>query len=262
MNMPFQDANMILTGLLNPSKLWEYLQGPPLEIEVHDRDRRPVKPTSAPAMFGTESDDARLSKVGLRSSGHPTCNAPCDPYGVARVDLSELLRGQKRFKVMAPIESSPAAHLSEHKVSKYQKPALSHSRMVYATETPIGHYLAAGSQLKVKVEIAHPLTKMKDHSSPDCPFGRIIYCFRCRSGVAPKRLHTEILRINASAAHLDSYAEETIKRSLSFSKMNANDANVDIITGFYFHDHETHLFVLEGLRNKAIRRLGETIPVK
>ncbi|XP_023655520.2 uncharacterized protein FLJ43738 [Paramormyrops kingsleyae] len=262
MNMHFQDAHMILTGLLNPSELWEYLQGPPLKIEVHDRDRKPVKPTSAPAMFGTESDDARLSKVGLRSSGHPTCNARCDPYGVVRVDLSELLRGQKRFKVMAPIESSPAANLSEHKVSKYQKPTPSHSRMVYAAETPIGHYLAAGSQLKVKVEIAHPLTKMKDQPSPDCPFGRIIYFFRCRSGVAPKRLRTEILRINASAALLDSYTEETIKRSLSFSKMNASDRNVDIITGFYFHDHETHLFVLEGLRNKAIRRLWETIPVK
>ncbi|XP_048879289.1 uncharacterized protein cfap92 [Brienomyrus brachyistius] len=258
----FRDTNMILTGLLNHSELWEYLQGPPLKIEVHDRDRKLVKPTSAPAMYGTELDDASLSKVGLRSSGHPTCNAPCDPYGVVRVDLSELLLGQKRFKVMAPIKSSPVAHLPEHKVSKYQEPTPSHSRMVYAAGTPMGHYLSAGSQLKVKVEIAHPLIKTKDHPSLDCPFGRIIYYFRCRSGVAPKRLRTEILRINASAAHLDSYTEETIKRSLSFSKTTASNTNVDIVTGFYFHDHETHLFVLEGLRNKAIRRLWETTPVK
>ena len=37
----FQDANVIFLGAMHPSDLREYLEGPPMVVEVHDRDRKP-----------------------------------------------------------------------------------------------------------------------------------------------------------------------------------------------------------------------------
>ena len=53
-------------GGLNGSRdeLREYLTGPPLEIQVHDRDRKPEKPPETPpGCLGRGPDDDKLSSV-------------------------------------------------------------------------------------------------------------------------------------------------------------------------------------------------------
>ena len=54
-------------GMLDQAKLREYLSGPPMEIEVHDRDRIMEKPTLIPTLFGDDLEDEKISSVGIVS---------------------------------------------------------------------------------------------------------------------------------------------------------------------------------------------------
>ena len=92
-------------GLLSPGELLEVLRGPPLEIEVHDRDRKLEKVSTSPALFGTYPNDDKLSSVvpvsGKRTNNHPfrENSKHYDPCGLAKLNLNDLLQGQRSLKV-------------------------------------------------------------------------------------------------------------------------------------------------------------------
>ena len=68
-NIYWDDVNVFLTGTLEPSELAEYLQGPPLNIEVHDRDRvRPARKRLDATLFGDDLEDEKISNVGTVAS--------------------------------------------------------------------------------------------------------------------------------------------------------------------------------------------------
>ncbi len=46
----------------------EYLNGPPLEIEVHDRDRKPEEIKQKPTLFGEDMEDDKISNVSMITS--------------------------------------------------------------------------------------------------------------------------------------------------------------------------------------------------
>lgn len=58
----------MITGSLEPSELRQYLNGPPLEIEVHDRDRKPKGVKLKPTLFGDDLEDEKISNVGTVAS--------------------------------------------------------------------------------------------------------------------------------------------------------------------------------------------------
>lgn len=60
--------NNTLSGTLEPSELRQYLNGPPLEIEVHDRDRKPEGVKLKPTLFGDDLEDEKISNVGTVAS--------------------------------------------------------------------------------------------------------------------------------------------------------------------------------------------------
>ena len=60
--MKFNDRNVILLGTMLKGHLFEYLRGPALKIEVHDRDAK-GKPTEAAAVFGSRVDDDAICNV-------------------------------------------------------------------------------------------------------------------------------------------------------------------------------------------------------
>ncbi|KAK2874198.1 hypothetical protein Q8A67_021351 [Cirrhinus molitorella] len=243
-NIYFKDVNVIFTGLLSPGKLFEFLRGPPIQIEVHDRDRKKEKPSSTPAIFGTDPSDAKDHLWGTRNALKADTELH-DSYGIAKLDLSDLLRGCRYLQLKLPIRSS--------------------SSEVIDIAMPLGHYLEADAQLKVQVEIAYTLHPENGNSEGDCPFGRIIYVFKYNNFSVLAKLTSEILQINAVAFQLNRYPEETIQKVLSGHKISTKDREnkrLNVVTGFHMMDKALHLFVLEGLKDQAVRRLWTTVPMK
>lgn len=259
----FRDVNVILTGLLSPGEVRECLGGPPLTIEVHDRDRRNAEdPSRGSGLFGAEpSNDQPSSKRAPHRDLLQEKSGSRNPHGIAKLDLSDLLHGQKCLKLTVPISCSPPLNSAGQESERRDGNGPAEPPM------PVGLYQEVNSVLKVWAEIACPLNLLSsttDGPSTDCPFGRIVYMFARRNGAALTGLRSEILRINAAAFQLDSFSEETIRSALSCYKMSTEDQGsrgLDVITGFHMLDGRWHLFVLEGLRDKAIKRLWETVPI-
>ena len=256
-NIYFRDVNVILTGLMRPKELNEFLSGPPLVIEVHDHDRKLEETPKTPPMFGTGSDtDIPCGSTPLKQK-----TAVINSHGIANLDLSELLLGKRSLKTSVPIKCCPPPPLLDRKMADM---AASREMM------PQGHYFDANSQLKVQVEIACALNVKKDScelESCDGPFGRIIYLFDYNNFSLMTKLRSEVLTINASAFHLDSHSHtvENIEKALSNYKMNFKhdeSEDLDFVTGFHMLDKRTHVFVLEGMKHKAVRRLWEAVPMK
>ncbi|XP_077058960.1 uncharacterized protein cfap92 [Siphateles boraxobius] len=245
-NIYFKDVNVIFTGPMS-GKLVEFLRGPPMDIEVHERDRKNEKPSSQPAVFGTDPNDAKLWTI------HNALKADTehhDPYGIAKLDLSDLLRGCRYLNLTLPIRCS-ASEKNEWISSDIS--------------IPVGNYLEADAQLKVQVQIAYPLHPEDGNNEGDCPFGRIIYVFKYNNARILAKLKSEILQINADAFQLNHYPEETIQRVLSGHKLSAKEKEnkrLNVLTGFHLMDTALHLLVLEGLKDQAVKRLWTTVPMK
>ncbi|KAB5537023.1 hypothetical protein PHYPO_G00114050 [Pangasianodon hypophthalmus] len=272
-NIYFKDVNVIFTGLLSTEELLEFLRGPPLEIEVHDRDRKPEELSSSPAIFGTEATDDKLASTALVPAKQ-TIYSPfremrklCDPYGIAKLNFSDLLRGHRCLKLSLPIRGShPVQWLGTDKNECGENEAETAGALdAQDNAMTNGHYLSANSELKVQVELAHPLSPDPDKSEGLCPFGRIIYIFKHNNIAFLEKLRSEILRINAVAFQVHCYNKETAERILQGHIMDATEREkkyLNALTGFHFLDNALHLFVLEGLKDEAIKKLWETVPIK
>ncbi|XP_025041792.2 uncharacterized protein CFAP92 [Pelodiscus sinensis] len=268
----FKDVNVILTGTINPEKLREYFRGPPLEIEVHDRDRKMAEDIKKASLFGDEQDDGKLSNVGLLSCKHTAYNPFTEkdnlwhPYGVAKVSLTDLLLGEKYLNITVPIHScsvpDPTVYQKDNKTEK-NTGILGSMAGSQTSPLPMGHYLESNSVLKLRVEIATPLdlqAKTADTEISDCPYGCIIYIFDYNNASCLHDLMQEITEINAEALQLDSYPLQVIQKALATFKLKTTTKEIselDIITGFHILDGTIHLLVLEGLKDKAIKRLWE-----
>ncbi len=229
---------MILTGLMCPEELKEFLAGPPVEIEVHDRDR----------------------KLEETSKSQKQTTAVINSHGIASLKLFELLLGKKCLNAYLPIKSCPAPPLLDRERSAWN------SDMTDPVPIPQGLYLEAKSELKVKVEIACPLNIKNSNcesGSLNGPFGRIIYLLDYNNFSVMTKLRSEIHRINTSALRMGSYSLENIGKALSNYKIKHDESkDLDIVTGFHVVDKRTHIFVLEGLKHKAVNRLWEAVPRK
>ncbi|XP_002663836.5 uncharacterized protein CFAP92 isoform X1 [Danio rerio] len=252
-NICFRDVNVIFTGLMSHGKLVEFLRGPPIEIEVHDRDRKNEKRFTKPTVFGTDPNDARIATVDLWNTAFNLDTEHDDhPHGIAKLDLSDLLQGCRYLKLTLPIKCSASEHIEQKVINS-------------DTAIPVGHYLEANAQLKVQVEIAYPFHSEDENDCEDCPFGRIIYVFRYNNTPILFKLTSEILQINAEAFQLHHYPEETIQRVLSghiISTKERENKRMNVLTGFHLMDKALHLFVLEGLKDQAVKRLWSAVPMK
>uniref|UniRef100_A0A8C8A8F4 Cilia and flagella associated protein 92 (putative) n=1 Tax=Otus sunia TaxID=257818 RepID=A0A8C8A8F4_9STRI len=260
----FKDVNVLLTGMMKPGELQRCLRGPPLEIEVHDRDRNMKNNTKKPCLFGEDEPDEKVGKVSFPPCKSTICNSSTKnkvwhPHGVAKVSLTELLLGKKYLTISAPIHSCSVpntAIFSEEDKKKKKTESVSSSSLL-----PMGHYLESDSLLKVRVEIAVPLGLHDEIAEvTSCPYGCLIYIFDYNNSPLLHDLVQEITEINAKALQLVCYPVHLITMALAALKLKTTLEKVselDIVTGFHLLDGATHLFVLEGLKDKAIKRLWD-----
>lgn len=268
----FKDVNVVLTGTIKPAKLYEYLRGPPMEIEVHDRDQKTVEDPKKSSLFGEEQDDARLSNIGFLTYKHSVQNPftdknkSWDSYGVAKVSLNGLLLGEKYLNISVPIHScsipDPTIYQKDNKNEKMARVSQPVNGL-QASPLPVGHYLESDSLLKVRVEIAVPLGPQAgtvDSKVADCPYGCIIYIFDYKNASFLHDLLQEITGINAKALQLDCFPLQIAQKALATFRLKTKlkeISELDIITGFHILDGKIHLLVLEGLKDKAIKRLWD-----
>lgn len=233
----FRDVNVILTGLLDPHDLLDFLLGPPIRIEVHDRDRK----LEGKAAVGCSFDD-----VNEASQNH------FNYHGVASLTFSELLHGKTHFKVSLPIKCCSPPH---------QDVDMSTNQVF-----PPADYLKANSDLRVRVKLAHPLDNAGlELGSYEAPFGRAVYIFDSSNVAVMNKLRSNILKSNADVLDFDSETLENTEKALSnytthFKQGRSQD--LDFITGFHVVDKKTQMVVVEGLQHKALRRLWEAVPMK
>ncbi|XP_062843232.1 uncharacterized protein cfap92 isoform X2 [Trichomycterus rosablanca] len=259
----FKDVNVIFTGLLSPGELIEFLRGPPLQIEVHDRDRKNEEPVLSPAVFGSGRNDDKLASAVFVTIKQEKSQLR-DPYGIAQLKLSDLLREHKVLNLTLPIRCPhPEQWLSSEKNEWGTNEPV--TGRFEDSSMPMGHYMRANSELKVHVEIAHPLHPDPDESDLDCPFGCIVYIFKYDNVPVLNKLRSEILQINSAAFDLDDQTDKMAQKILCSHKMSAKEREnkkLDVLTGFYMLDNAIHLFVLEGLKEQAIKQLWERVPIK
>uniref|UniRef100_A0A2K6V056 Uncharacterized protein n=1 Tax=Saimiri boliviensis boliviensis TaxID=39432 RepID=A0A2K6V056_SAIBB len=268
----FQDINVIFLGALHPSDLREYLEGPPMVVEVHDRDRKSEEYSRKPVLFGEDPLDSYLNFQTLISP-RETENNPFEsqnkmwyPYGIARVSFADLLLGHKYLNLAVPIHSCEVqpTHCSQNSGRRkivglgVPRDGRQHSPM------PMGNYLEANSQLKLRVDIAVPLragARAVDPDLGDSQFGRIIFVFDFKKVSLLHSLLQDVTMINAKALSLDSYPIGTLQQILSAFRMRVRvqeQQHLDVLTGFHLLDGKTHLFVLEGLADQGLRQLWES----
>lgn len=164
----FNDFHVILLGTFDPSLLAELLRGPPLLVELHDRDRR-VQRNSNLALFGQESKDALLGTHAFGTDYVGKYTRVWDPYGVTQVDLSGLLLGQRLIEVKCPVTGGPRSHAYSSSHSPFTMETTDGGLMSCSPSSPLppGDYLGSHCELSVVVELTNPLQlSMSSTSAP------------------------------------------------------------------------------------------------
>ena len=59
---------VLFSGTIEPSELRQYLNGPAIDVEIHDRDRKREECKPKPALFGDDLEDEKISNVGTVAS--------------------------------------------------------------------------------------------------------------------------------------------------------------------------------------------------
>ncbi|XP_054418107.1 uncharacterized protein CFAP92 [Pteronotus mesoamericanus] len=271
-HVSFQDINVIFLGAMHPNDLREYLEGPPMVVEVHDRDRKSEEYSRKPTLFGEDPLDsyinfqALISPKETKNNPFESQNKMWDPYGVAQVSFADLLLGHKYLNLAVPIHSCEPKHIHQGQDSRSRKvmgfsvptDALHHGPM------PMGNYLEANSLLKLRVDITVPLRAVAEAANPDLAgtqFGRIIFVFDSRKAFLLYSLLQDITLINAKALDLDSCPMLSIQQILSAFKVRAKiqeRQDLDVLTGFHLLDGKVHLLIVEGVADQGLKRLWES----
>ncbi|XP_059017863.1 uncharacterized protein CFAP92 [Mustela lutreola] len=268
----FQDINVIFLGAMQPSDLREYLEGPPMVVQVHDRDRKLEEYSRKPTLFGDDPLDAYLNLQSLISleetenNSFESQNKIWDPYGVAQVSFADLLLSQKYLNLVVPIHSCEPKpkHCGQdgksRKVVGFRVPTdgFQHNPM------PMGNYLEANSLLKMRVDIAVPLQARAEAPDPELSgtqFGRIIFVFDSKKISLLYGLLQDITMINAKALDLDAHPIRNIQQIPSAFKMRVKiqeRQDLDVLTGFHLLDGKLHLLILEGLADQGLKQLWDS----
>lgn len=263
-DLVFNEHNVILLGVMSKELLREFLLGPPLKVEIHDRDPKESLKKKA-GIFGSQPEDDEISNVSFanckRNDGYE--KSYDINFGIAEFDLSELLKGEKILTLVSPIRCFSRSSCNEIvSVSKTKGYGI-----------PPGDYLEFGSELKIKIELSKTLVKNRstdsiyqmtnipaDTNLVKCPFNRMIYIFDYKNKPFMKKIINEINEINATALDLLSYPPHVISVALSTYKLTdqqKEDKTLDIITGCQIIDGMHHIFILEGLSGIGIRRIWD-----
>lgn len=161
-NLFYNDINVYLTGLLNREELNEFFSGVPFEIEVHDRNRKPVEKESQRAcLFGNDVLDENISNVNSIAAKQTLHNPfetkqKCwDPFGVARLNLYDFVLGKKLIEYFVPVLPCAAPDALGRNANK----SSSNTKSLGDEDVPMqaGCFLDSNTHMNVKISVARSL---------------------------------------------------------------------------------------------------------
>lgn len=244
--LSFGSPNVILLGTLCQNVLLEHLRGPPLIIQVHDRDSK-VDQELSQALFGIESQDDLIGthafSPDMSQMAASNKTKKFYPYGTAALDLSALLSGQALMEFTLPVVRGPRRSTEltqiEHSPSRSQ-----------LDSTLPGDYLESGCEITITIELYHPLnfsiitnlptftdkapkvashwkkTVRKSISVSDSnhilspsPFNRLVYVISSEGKGLVQRLLAKVNEINAKTLSLDTLSPNVFQAALSTYKL-------------------------------------------
>lgn len=144
----------------------EFLHQAPFELEIHDRDRKAVRHQPLkPCLFGNDAVDDQISSVNSVASKHTLYNPfetkdkRWDPYGVAKLNLYELVLGKKLVEFFVPVLPCIAPDVLGRNATKIS----SNTKVLGNDDSPmsVGQYLDCNTHLNVKITVAKPLFEYK-----------------------------------------------------------------------------------------------------
>lgn len=275
-NLFYHDVNVYLLGLLDKQKLHEFLHSTPFEIEIHDRDRKPVTKEQLKAcLFGNDVTDENISSVSTTQAKYTVHNPfesklkTWDPFGIARLNLYDLVMGKKLIEFFVPVLPCTAPDVLGRNVIKNSS---QNSKKLDNEHTPsqAGAFLDNNTHLNVKITTAKPVFLIKpfmkeatDINTHSCPFGRIVIKIDSSKKNIVVTLKEVVRRINAEALGFNRYPIQVQEAAMSTHKINkeqSEDNGLNLITGFYMITGKNHLFVLEGLKDVGVKSIFELIP--
>ena len=253
------DKRVYLTGFWEKEGLFDYLKSSEFVIELHDRDRK-VDSDTKPLIFGSEEERLLpdINEVPDRKvPNNPFSNTEkkFDPYGVCHFKLDRLLDGERQL------------HLSANVLPCYRPDHWDIPEVDFVDQLSAGCYVAAGSELSIKLELAYPLDLTE--KDPE-EYGRkltkpsyrkLIYVFEYSNTAFLRALENSISEINIEALGLTDLPSRVTNAALStyrLSRRQRSSHHLNIITGFQVMDSNTRYFVLEGL-SAGINRLWNSI---
>lgn len=237
-NIFYHDVNVFLLGLLNKEELHQFLHGSPFEIEVHDRDRRAkAKETMKPCIFGNDINDENISNV-LSSTGKTTSvHNPYDkritnwdPYGIARLDLYDLVMDKKLIEFFVPVLPCPIPDIlgrNSIKNGNSMKKLDGDSQPMKA-----GAFLDSNTHLSVQIKAAKPVfmershstsqhrTSNEDENKKQCVFGRLLIKLDNSRKNIVMAIKARVKQINAEALGFDKYPAQVQEAAISTYKLN------------------------------------------
>lgn len=255
----FDDVKVFLIGTMDVNRVIEEFQVKPFEFELHDRDQKGgdfllgnSSQANKPALFGADPEDewfgrSEAGKPGSAKSRNSSRASEMNihAHGVGRLDMKPLLDGScTRLTEVIPILPSSTKS---------------------SAGIPCGHYLQAGTELKVEICIAVPLQKQVaqrkisvhearpyqfvcfiiTHETPEsCQFIEDIKSYICAH-------NSEHFDCNDPATIMTTY-EDDDKSSLLKSN--------HWFSGFHLYDKKTHAICVESNVKNMQKFTEEFVP--
>lgn len=234
-NIFYHDVNVFLLGLLNKEELHQFLHGSPFEIEVHDRDRRAkAKETMKPCVFGNDINDDNISNVLTSTGKTKSVHNPYDkgitnwdPYGIARLNLYDLVMDKKLIEFFVPVLPCPMPDIlgrNPLKNGNSLKKFDSDSQPMKA-----GAFLDSNTHLSVQIKTAKPVfmersnfmsQRTSSNDNSQCVFGRILIKLDSSRKNIVVSIKSKVKQINAEALGFDKYPAQVQEAAISTYKLN------------------------------------------
>ncbi|KAI8929157.1 hypothetical protein BC831DRAFT_444904 [Entophlyctis helioformis] len=228
--MVFDSQHLILTGMMEASRLRDDFVKAPFTVEIHDRDHR-------------LPNDLTKINADLRDDGliNSSMN-PINPYGVASFSLSGLCAGQTHLHLSSPI--LPArAHVTKSKRT-----------------LPSGLWLESSANLTISLELRFPLIStlaIESVAVAKGAYGHVVIVTNSRNGTVAKTVQDSVTRCSADTLKIPA---QVGRRDLALATYQLTDDQkrnpaLNILTGYDIFDGENRVYFIEGLVDSGIPML-------